>query len=126
MGSLFSSNSSSISPTICVQNVLYCQQTGYRAELIHHQRHMRMALPKFLQHLHQQRFGLGHDQRLAHDVGKVKRRGTAARAQRDPALVQQPQQDFEKDRADELYRLLLPDRHHRKQAFDQALDNFVD
>ena len=58
-----------------LEHVFHGEQAGHGAEFIHHQRHVRVPLAKLLEHLHQ-RFGFGHDERLAHDVREIE---TAAR-----------------------------------------------
>ena len=86
----------------------------------------RVPLAKLLQHLHQ-RFGLGHDQRLSHDVRQMKGRRVDGRARmRDAAFVPDPQHVFEKDRADDLFRLFFPDRQARMLALDHRVEHFVE
>ena len=60
------------------EHVFHSEQAGDRSEFIHDQRHVGVLLAKLLQHLHE-RFGFGHDQRLAHDVREIE---TAARGGR--------------------------------------------
>src|SRR5579872_320620 len=108
-----------------LQRVLERHQADDGSKLIHHQRHVRVALAKLVYQL-ADRLRLGHHQRLAHQSPQLERTQRLALVHRDLPLHPDTHQVLIVDDADDFFPAVFVHRNARVLMLQHNVQDLID